>query len=39
MFRKRAQRMMPRLRQWVNSDSWLVNIAACLIFIALVLSD
>lgn len=39
LFGKRAQRRMPRLRQWVNSHSWLVNIAACLIFIALILSE
>ncbi|MBT2369376.1 GAP family protein [Streptomyces sp. ISL-10] len=38
LFGKRAQRMMPRLRQWVNSHSWLVNIAACMIFIAVILS-
>ncbi|MEC4019610.1 GAP family protein [Streptomyces sp. H27-D2] len=37
LFRRRAERVMPRLREWLNSHSWVVNIAACLIFIAIIL--
>jgi hypothetical protein len=28
---------MPKVRDWMNTHSWLVNIIACGIFIALVL--
>ncbi|GAA0686792.1 hypothetical protein GCM10009548_67730 [Streptomyces malaysiensis subsp. malaysiensis] len=34
----RAQRAMPRVRQWLTTHSWVVNAAACLIFIALILA-
>ncbi|MEV0637929.1 GAP family protein [Streptomyces sp. NPDC050619] len=34
---ERAKRAMPKVREWVNTHSWLVNIIACLIFIALIL--
>jgi threonine/homoserine/homoserine lactone efflux protein len=36
LFHKRAKRMMPRLRTWMTAHSWLINIACCLIFIALI---
>ncbi|MFF3666413.1 GAP family protein [Microtetraspora malaysiensis] len=36
-FRGRAERAMPRIREWMESHGWLVNIVACLIFIALIL--
>ncbi|MCQ8188026.1 GAP family protein [Streptomyces rugosispiralis] len=35
---KRAQRAMPRLREWLTTHSWVVNVAACLIFIVLILA-
>ncbi|MET7763917.1 GAP family protein [Streptomyces sp. NPDC005393] len=38
LFRKRARRAMPRVREWLTTHSWAVNIAACLIFIVLILS-
>ncbi|MCP9210521.1 GAP family protein [Streptomyces sp. NEAU-Y11] len=38
LFGSRARRAMPRLREWLNSHSWVVNIAACLIFIVLILT-
>jgi hypothetical protein len=38
LFRKRAVRVMPAVRKWMNTHSWLVNIVCCLIFIALILS-
>ncbi|MEU0842562.1 GAP family protein [Streptomyces sp. NPDC005962] len=38
VFRTRAQRAMPRLREWLNTHSWVVNIAACLLFIVLILT-
>ena len=37
LFRSRAQRLMPQMREWMNTHSWLVNIIACVIFIALIL--
>ena len=38
LFRKRAGRTMPKVRDWMSANSWLVNIFVCLIFIALVLA-
>jgi threonine/homoserine/homoserine lactone efflux protein len=37
LFRRRAEKMMPRVRDWMNTNSWLVNIIVCGIFIALIL--
>ncbi|GAA3261129.1 GAP family protein [Nonomuraea helvata] len=37
-FHRRAKLAMPRVREWVDTHGWLVNIVACLIFIALVLA-
>ncbi|MGV9854729.1 GAP family protein [Streptomyces sp. NPDC003442] len=34
----RAQHAMPRLREWLTTHSWVVNVAACLIFIVLLLA-
>jgi hypothetical protein len=28
---------MPKLRDWMNSNSWLVNIIVCVIFIVLII--
>jgi hypothetical protein len=36
LFHKRAKRVMPGVRTWMTSHSWLINIACCLIFIALI---
>ena len=36
LFRSRAQRVMPQVREWMNTHSWLVNIIACVIFIMLI---
>ncbi|MEV0408089.1 GAP family protein [Actinoallomurus sp. NPDC050550] len=38
VFRRRAEHAMPKVRDWLNSHSWLVNVIACLVFIALILS-
>ncbi|MGW1679474.1 GAP family protein [Saccharopolyspora sp. NPDC002376] len=35
---KRAIKVMPKVRDWMNAHSWLVNIIVCLIFIVLVAS-
>lgn len=35
-FRKKAITTMPRVRDWMNTHSWLVNIIVCAIFITLV---
>ncbi|MBI0382618.1 GAP family protein, partial [Streptomyces albiflaviniger] len=34
----RARRAMPWLREWLTTHSWVVNLAACLIFIVLILA-
>ncbi|MEE4595639.1 GAP family protein [Streptomyces sp. DSM 41524] len=34
----RARRAMPRLRKWLTTHSWVVNVAACLIFIVIILA-
>ena len=37
LFRHRAETAMPKVRDWMNTHSWVINIAVCLVFIALVL--
>lgn len=37
VFHRRAARAMPLVREWTNSHSWLINVVACLIFVALIL--
>src|SRR5215207_6132408 len=37
LFYRRAQRVMPKVRDWMNTNSWLVNIIVCIVFIALIL--
>jgi hypothetical protein len=37
LFRHRAQRAMPKVRDWMNANSWLVNIIVYVIFILLIL--
>jgi hypothetical protein len=34
---RRAKDAMPKVRDWMNANSWLVNIIACLIFVVLIL--
>jgi hypothetical protein len=38
LFRRRAQRTMPKVRELMNTNSWLVNIIVYVIFIVLILS-
>src|SRR5918999_2373899 len=38
LFRRRAQRVMPKVRDWMNTHSWLVNIIVYVVFILLILS-
>lgn len=38
LFRQRAVQAMPKVRDWMNANSWLVNIIVFGIFIALILS-
>ena len=38
LFRRRAERVMPKVRDWMNTHSWLVNIIVYVIFILLILS-
>ena len=35
-FRKRAVKLMPKVREWMNGNSWVVSIAAYVIFIILL---
>ena len=37
LFRRRAEVAMPKVRDWMNGNSWLVNIIVYCIFIALIL--
>jgi hypothetical protein len=37
LFHRRAQRAMPKVRDWMNAHSWLVNIIVYVIFILLIL--
>ena len=37
LFRRRAQQVMPKVREWMNANSWLVNILVYVIFIVLIL--
>ena len=37
LFHRRAVTAMPKVRDWMNTNSWVVNIIACGIFIALIL--
>jgi Sap, sulfolipid-1-addressing protein len=37
LFRRRAQQLMPKVRDWMNTNSWLVNIIVYVVFIVLIL--
>jgi hypothetical protein len=37
VFHRRAQHVMPKVRNWMNTNSWLVNIIVYIIFIFLIL--
>src|SRR5215216_6001790 len=37
LFRRRAERVMPKVRDWMNTYSWLVNIIVYVVFIVLIL--
>ena len=37
LFHRRAIRAMPKVRDWMNANSWLINIIVCVIFILLIL--
>ena len=38
LFRRRAQQAMPKVRDWMNTHSWLVNIIVYVVFILLILA-
>jgi Sap, sulfolipid-1-addressing protein len=38
LFHRRAARVMPQVRDWMTTHSWLVNIVVYLIFIAIIVS-
>jgi Sap, sulfolipid-1-addressing protein len=37
LFHRRAQRLMPKVGDWMNANSWLVTVIACVVFIYLIL--
>ncbi len=37
LFSRRAKRLTPKVRDWMNANSWLVNIIAYVAFIMLIL--
>ena len=37
LFRHRAKQLMPKVRDWMNTNSWLVNIIVYVVFILLIL--
>src|SRR3712207_153663 len=37
LFRRQAQEAMPKVREWMNTNSWLVNIIVYVVFILLIL--
>jgi Sap, sulfolipid-1-addressing protein len=36
LFHRRAKQAMPKVRDWMNTHSWLVNIIVCAVFIAII---
>jgi hypothetical protein len=38
LFRRRAERAMPKVRDWMNTHSWLVNIIVYVVFILLIVA-
>ena len=38
LFHRRAATAMPRVREWMNTHSWLINIAVCVLFVLIILS-
>jgi hypothetical protein len=38
LFRRRAKQVMPKVRDWMNKNSWLVNIIVYVVFIFLILA-
>lgn len=38
LFYRRSRRLMPKVRDWMNANSWLVNIVVYVVFVALILS-
>jgi Sap, sulfolipid-1-addressing protein len=38
LFRHRAKQLMPKVRDWMNTNSWLVNIIVYVVFILLILA-
>jgi hypothetical protein len=38
LFHRRAQEVMPKVRDWMNTNSWLVNIIVFIVFIVLILA-
>jgi threonine/homoserine/homoserine lactone efflux protein len=39
VFHRRAQQFMPKVPDWMNTHSWLVNIIVCVVFIVPILAS
>ncbi len=37
LFHRGAEQFMPRVREWMNTHSWLLNVITCIVFIALII--
>jgi hypothetical protein len=38
LFRRRVANAIPKIRDWMNSHGWLINICVCLLFVVLILT-
>ena len=38
LFHRRAQRAMPKVRDWMRDWAWAVNVIVCAIFVVLILA-
>ena len=38
LFRRHARNFMPKVRDWMNNDSWAVNIIVYLVFVVIILA-
>lgn len=38
LFRRRAAEAMPKIRDWMSSHGWLINVFMCLLFIVLIVT-
>jgi hypothetical protein len=39
LLRRRAQEFLPKVRDWMDANSWIVNELVLLLFVAIVISN